>query len=135
MLTGTKGFVEFGGQLHHPHPAWDVIIGRQEVVLGTGRFLDDNEGVNVRSAFDGVRIGYDKPKGRVDLIAIKPVGINPGVGHVAVASKGCYERPNFAIPVRFGESLEALRRVTKRAPIPLIVGSALPKPKWSHPHV
>jgi len=47
-------------------------------VLGTGRLLDDNEGVNVRSAFDGVRVGYDKPKGRIDLIAVKPVEINPG---------------------------------------------------------
>ncbi len=34
--------------------------------------------MNVRSAFDGVRIGYDKPRGRVDLIAVKPVEINPG---------------------------------------------------------
>ena len=73
-----EGFVEFGGNLHDPHPGWDVIIGRQEIVLGTGRLLDDNEGVNVRSAFDGVRIGYDKPKGRIDLIAVKPVETNPG---------------------------------------------------------
>jgi Alginate export len=47
-------------------------------VLGTGRFVDDNEGVSVRSAFDGIRIGYDKPNGRIDLIAVKPVEINPG---------------------------------------------------------
>ena len=56
---------------------WDVIFGRQEVVLGTGRLLDDNEGVNVRSACDGVRIGYDKPEGRIDLIAVKLVETNP----------------------------------------------------------
>jgi hypothetical protein len=78
IADGHEGFVEFGGQLHNPHPSWDVIIGRQEVVLGKGRLLDNNEGVNVRSAFDGVRIGYDIPKGRVDLIAVKPVKINPG---------------------------------------------------------
>jgi Alginate export len=47
-------------------------------MLGTGRLLDDNEGVNVRSAFDGVRVGYDKPTGRIDLIAVKPVEINSG---------------------------------------------------------
>jgi hypothetical protein len=75
---GHEGFVEFGGNLHDPHPGWDVILGRQEVVLGTGRLLDDNEGVNVRSAFDGVRLGYDKPNGRIDLIAVKPAEINPG---------------------------------------------------------
>src|SRR5580704_13260537 len=78
IADGHEAFVEFGGQLHNPHPGWDVLIGRQEVMLGTGRLLDDNEGVNVRSAFDGVRIGYDIPKGRVDLIAVKPVEINAG---------------------------------------------------------
>jgi len=78
IADGHEGFVEFGGNLHDPHPGLDIIVGRQEVVLGTGRLLDDNEGVNVRSAFDGIRVGYDKPKGRVDLIAIKPVEINPG---------------------------------------------------------
>ena len=64
-----EGFVEFGGNLHDPHPGWDIIVERQEVSFGTGRLLDNNEGVNVRSAFDGIRIGYDKPKGRIDLIA------------------------------------------------------------------
>jgi hypothetical protein len=78
IADGHEGFVEFAGNLHNPHPGWDVIVGRQEVVLGTGRLLDDNEGVNVRSAFDGVRIGYDKPKGRIDLIAVRPVETNPG---------------------------------------------------------
>jgi len=78
IADGHEGFVEFGGNLHDPHPGWDLIVGRQEVVLGTGRLLDDNEGVNVRSAFDGVRVGYDKPAGRIDLIAVKPVEINPG---------------------------------------------------------
>jgi Alginate export len=78
IADGHEGFVEFGSNLHDPHPGWDVIVGRQEVMLGTGRLLDDNEGVNVRSAFDGVRVGYDKPAGRIDLIAVKPVEINPG---------------------------------------------------------
>lgn len=65
--------------VNNPHPGWDVILGRQEVVLGTGRLVDDtNEGVNVRGAFDGVRIGYDKPKRRIDLIAGKTVETNPG---------------------------------------------------------
>lgn len=78
IADGHEGFVEFGGNLHDPHLGWDVIAGRQEIVLGTGRLLDDNEGVNVRSAFDGFRVGYDRPKGRIDLIALKPVEINPG---------------------------------------------------------
>ena len=43
IADGHEGFVEFGGNLHDPHPGWDVIVGRQEVVLGIGRLLDDNE--------------------------------------------------------------------------------------------
>jgi hypothetical protein len=78
IADGHEGFVEFAGNLRDPHPGWHVIVGRQEVVLGTGRLLDDNEGVNVRSAFDGFRVGYDKPKGRIDLLAVKPVEIHPG---------------------------------------------------------
>jgi alginate export protein len=78
IAAGHEGFLEFGSNLHDPHPGWDVILGRQEVVLGTGRLIDDDEGVNVRSAFDGVRVGYDKPKGRIDLFAVKPVETNPG---------------------------------------------------------
>ena len=66
IADGHEGFVEFGSNLHHPHPGWDVIVGRQEIMVGTGRLLDDNEGVNVRSAFDGIRVGYDKPTGRID---------------------------------------------------------------------
>lgn len=78
IADGHEGFVELGTNLHDPHPGWDIIAGRQEIVLGTGRFVDDNEGVNVRNAFDGIRIGYDKPKGRIDLIAVKPVENNTG---------------------------------------------------------
>lgn len=79
VADGHEGFVEFGGNLHDRHPGWDIIVGRQELSFGTGRLLDNNEGVNVRSAFDGIRLGYDKPKGRIDLIAVKPVETNPGV--------------------------------------------------------
>ena len=71
-------FVEIGQKLHERHPGTDIVLGRQEVVLGTGRLFDDNEGVNVRSSFDGVRIGYDRPSERVDVFALKPVLENPG---------------------------------------------------------
>ncbi len=43
VADGHEGFVEFGGNLHDRHPGWDVIIGRQEVSLGTGRLLDNND--------------------------------------------------------------------------------------------
>ena len=96
IADGHEGFVEFGGNLHDPHPGWDVIVGRQEVVLGTGRLIDDNKGVNVRSAFDGVRGGYDTAKARIDLIAVKPVEINPGAGddvhNPAITLWACMDR-------------------------------------------
>ena len=63
VADGHEGFVEFGGNLHDRHPGWDVILGRQEVSLGTGRLLDNNEGVNVRSAFDGIRLGMTNRRG------------------------------------------------------------------------
>lgn len=43
IADGHEGFVEFGSNLHDPHPGWDVIVGRQEISLGTGRLLDNNE--------------------------------------------------------------------------------------------
>src|SRR5260370_40887833 len=71
IADGHEGLVEFGGNLHDPHPGWDVIGGRQEIVLGTGRLLDEYEGGNVRSAFDGGRQGDVKPQGRHDLIPVE----------------------------------------------------------------
>jgi hypothetical protein len=73
-----EAFVEFGQALHERHSGIDVVLGRQEIVLGTGRLFDDNEGVNVRNSFDGVRIGDDRPWGRVDVFALKPVVDNAG---------------------------------------------------------
>ena len=73
-------FVEIGQKLHERHPGTDIVLGRQEVVLGTGRLFDDNEGVNVRSSFDGVRIGYDRPSERVDVFVLKPVPKSGSLG-------------------------------------------------------
>ena len=73
-----EAFVEFGGNLHASHPGADVVIGRQELVLGKGRLLDDNEGINVRNSYDGVRLGYENATGRIDVFALKPVLNKPG---------------------------------------------------------
>ena len=104
VADGHEGFVEFGGNLNDRHPGWDVIVGRQEVLFGTGRLLDNNEGVNVRSAFDGIRLGYDKPNGRIDLFAVKPVETNPGawddIPNPAITLWGLYA-PNVRWSPRF----------------------------------
>ena len=124
VADGHEGFVEFGGDLHDRHPGWDVIVGRQEISLGTGRLLDNNEGVNVRSAFDGLRIGYDKPNGRIDLIAVKPVETNPGawddIPNPAIHSVGlvCLKCAlEFAVHV--GCLLSRLRRCVGDVPKPV----------------
>jgi hypothetical protein len=94
VADGHEGFLEIGGNLHAQHPGADVILGRQEVVLGAGRLFDDNEGVNVRNSFDGVRIGYDRAWGRIDLFGVKPVLDNQvpwdDVPNHAVTTWGAY---------------------------------------------
>jgi hypothetical protein len=52
--------------------------GRQEVVLGRGRLLDNNEGPNVKISFDGFSLTANGSHGSVDIFAVKPVAISPG---------------------------------------------------------
>jgi hypothetical protein len=52
--------------------------GRQEVVLGSGRLLDNNEGPNVKLSFDGLRLITETTHLRMDLFALKPVEDDPG---------------------------------------------------------
>ncbi len=52
--------------------------GRQEIVEGRGRLLDNNEGPTVKLSFDGFKLRYASKKGSVDLFAVKPVNDNPG---------------------------------------------------------
>jgi hypothetical protein len=47
--------------------------GRQEVVLGSGRLMDNNEGPNVKLSFDGFRAIAESSRVRLDLFALKPV--------------------------------------------------------------
>jgi hypothetical protein len=51
-------------------------LGRQEVVLGSGRLFDNNEGPNVKLSFDGVRWITQTPHLRWDVFALKPVDDN-----------------------------------------------------------
>jgi hypothetical protein len=48
-------------------------LGRQEVVLGSGRLFDNNEGPNVKLSFDGVRWIMQASHLRWDIFALKPV--------------------------------------------------------------
>ncbi|WP_226661233.1 alginate export family protein [Microbulbifer aggregans] len=54
-------------------------VGRQEIVLGSGRLVDVREGPNVRRTFDGVRILAPTEAWRLDVLATRPRQDNPGV--------------------------------------------------------
>jgi Alginate export len=53
-------------------------LGRQEIVLGSGRLFDNNEGPNVKLSFDGARFITESSKLRWDNFIAKPVQNNAG---------------------------------------------------------
>ena len=72
-----QGFLEIG-----PHASRrdgsSLRLGRQEIVLGSGRLFDNNEGPNVKLSFDGVRIITETTKLCWDNFIAKPVQNNTG---------------------------------------------------------
>ena len=72
-----QAFVEIGPHVSSPSGV-SVRVGRQEVVLGSGRLLDNNEGPNVKLSFDGVRVIAATESARLDVFVLKPVDENPG---------------------------------------------------------
>ena len=72
-----QAFLEIGSHVSSPRGI-SLRVGRQEVVLGSGRLFDNNEGPNVKLSFDGVRMIAEGAHMRLDLFALKPVENNPG---------------------------------------------------------
>jgi hypothetical protein len=68
-------FLEIGPHFSHEHGS-SLRLGRQEVVLGSGRLFDNNEGPNVKLSFDGVRWITQTSHLRLDVFALKPVEDN-----------------------------------------------------------
>ncbi|WP_263350369.1 alginate export family protein [Acidicapsa acidisoli] len=72
-----QGFIEIG-----PHVSRELgsslRLGRQEVVLGSGRLFDNNEGPNVKLSFDGIRWITQTSHLHWDVFALKPVEDNHG---------------------------------------------------------
>ena len=68
-------FLEIGSHVSRDHGS-SLRLGRQEVVLGSGRLFDNNEGPNVKLSFDGVRWITQTPHLRWDVFALKPVEDN-----------------------------------------------------------
>jgi hypothetical protein len=72
-----QAFIEIGSHVSSPRGI-SLRAGRQEVVFGTGRLFDNNEGPNVKLSFDGFRAIAEGTRVRLDLFAVKPVENNPG---------------------------------------------------------
>jgi hypothetical protein len=72
-----QAFLEIGPHVSSPLGI-SLRAGRQEVVFGTGRLFDNNEGPNVKLGFDGFRAIAEGGHTRLDLFAMRPVEDNPG---------------------------------------------------------
>jgi Alginate export len=59
------------------HSSLTLRVGRQEMELGSGRFVDVREGPNVRQSFEGVKLTGCTAGWRVDLFALKPINDLP----------------------------------------------------------
>jgi alginate export protein len=60
-------------------PDLTLRVGRQEMYYGSGRLVSVREGINIRNAFDGLRLIARKGSWRVDTFLTKPVITLPGV--------------------------------------------------------
>jgi Alginate export len=72
-----QAFIEIGSHVSSPHGI-SLRAGRQGIVFGSGRLLDNNEGPNVKLSFDGFRVIAENAHVRLDLFAVKPVINNLG---------------------------------------------------------
>ena len=67
-----QAFLEIGPPVSGPH-GMSLRVGRQAVVLGSGRLFDNNEGPNVKLSFDGFRIIAENALVQLNLFAMRPV--------------------------------------------------------------
>ena len=72
-----QGFLEIGPHTSQQHGS-SLRLGRQEIVFGSGRLFDNNEGPNVKLSFDGARSITETSTFRWDNFLAKPVQNNAG---------------------------------------------------------
>jgi len=58
---------------------WNLLVGRQNIRLGSGRLIDIREGPNVRLSFDMAQLQYQQEKSTLTAFYAVPVRIEPGV--------------------------------------------------------
>jgi hypothetical protein len=71
-----QAFVDFSLS-QTQHSSLTLRVGRQEMELGSGRFVDVREGPNVRQSFEGLKLTGCMAGWRVDLFALKPLNDLP----------------------------------------------------------
>lgn len=64
---------------YHFNEHWNVLVGRQNIRLGSGRLIDIREGPNVRLSFDMVQLQYTNSKTQVTGFYAVPVQLEEGV--------------------------------------------------------
>ena len=72
-----EAFVDVSTGLDDPRSI-TLRLGQQEIVYGTGRLVDNNEGVNVKSSFYGARIIAKTETLRLEVFGVKPTEENTG---------------------------------------------------------
>jgi len=64
---------------YHVTNHWNVLVGRQNMRLGSGRLIDVREGPNVRQSFDMAQLRYQDDKTTVTGFHAVPVRIGQGI--------------------------------------------------------
>lgn len=64
---------------YHFNDHWNVLIGRQNIRLGSGRLVDVREGPNVRLSFDMAQLEFQDEKTKVTGFYAVPVQLEGGV--------------------------------------------------------
>ncbi len=101
-----QAFLELGQHSIIPR-SWSLRAGRQEITLGTGRLIDNNEGPNVKLSFDGLRVQGQIGSTNTDLFAVKPVDENVGFFDDAPKHQQTLWGALFTIPVSPDKGVKA----------------------------
>jgi len=98
-----------------------VRLGEQEMVYGTGRLVDNNEGVNVKSSFYGARVIAKTETLRLEVFGVKPTNENTGTIDDGPSLQqtfwGAYGTvPLPLVDIRLEKSISTISELIRRAP-------------------
>ncbi len=64
---------------YHFDEQWNILVGRQNIRLGSGRLVDIREGPNVRLSFDMAQLQYQDNNTKITAFYAVPVRPEPGI--------------------------------------------------------